>query len=145
MSFTVLRAVTVGGLAGLVGGWAFSIWFAQQNAFVLIAGIVNADSSAVGMLLHYLIAAIIGASFSLLFQRDVRGGGSSIGFGLAYGLFWWFLGPLTLLPLLLHQPVDWSYLHGSTLFGSLIGHAVYGIAVGMDLCLGKSPVGGTVY
>lgn len=130
MSFTVLRAVTVGGLAGLVGGWAFSIWFAQNNAFVLIAGIVNSDSSAVGMLLHYLIAAIIGASFGLLFQRDVRGAGSSIGFGLAYGLFWWFLGPLTLLPLLLHQPADWSYLHRSALFGSLIGHAVYGMLLG---------------
>src|SRR5436853_4410915 len=70
MSFPLLRAVMVGGLAGLVGGWAFSIWFAQNNAFVLIAGIVNSDSSAVGMLVHYLIAAIIGASFGLLFQRD---------------------------------------------------------------------------
>jgi hypothetical protein len=130
MSFTFLRAVTVGGLAGLVGGWAFSIWFAQNNAFVLIAGIVNSDSSAIGMLLHYLIAAIIGASFGLLFQRDVCGTGSSICWGLAYGLFWWFLGPLTLLPLLLHQPVDWSYLRGSPLFGSLIGHAVYGILLG---------------
>ena len=130
MSFTFLRAVTVGGLAGLVGGWAFSIWFAQNNVFVLIAGIVNSDSSAIGMLLHYLIATIIGASFGLLFQRDVRGTGSSICWGLAYGLFWWFLGPLTLLPLLLHQPVDWSYLHGGALFGSLIGHAIYGILLG---------------
>src|SRR6266849_5877769 len=131
MDFTFLRAVTVGGLAGLVGGWAFSIWFAQNNAFVLIAGIVNSGSSAVGMLVHYVIAAIIGASFGLLFQRDVRGPGSSICWGLAYGLFWWFLGPLTLLPLLLHLPVDWSYLHGSALFGSLIGHAVYGIVLGL--------------
>jgi uncharacterized membrane protein YagU involved in acid resistance len=131
MDFTFLRAVTVGGLAGLVGGWAFSIWFTQNNAFVLIAGIVNSDSSAVGMLVHYLIAAIIGASFGLLFQRDVRGPGSSICWGLGYGLFWWFLGPLTLLPLLLHQPVDWSYLHGSAWFGSLIGHAVYGILLGL--------------
>jgi uncharacterized membrane protein YagU involved in acid resistance len=131
MGFMFVRAVTVGGLAGLVGGWAFSSWFAQNNAFVLIAGIVNSDSSAVGMLMHYLIAFMIGASFGLLFQRDVRGPGSSIGFGLAYGLFWWFLGPLTLLPRLLHQPVDWSYLYGSAWFGSLIGHAVYGILLGL--------------
>jgi uncharacterized membrane protein YagU involved in acid resistance len=130
MSFPLLRAIIVGGLAGLVGGWAFRIWFAQNNAFVLIAGIVNSDSSAVGMLLHYLIAAIIGASFGLLFQRDVRGAGSSICWGLGYGLFWWFLGPLTLLPLLLHQHVDWSYQHARVFFGSLIGHAVYGIVLG---------------
>ena len=131
IDLTLLRAVTVGGLAGLVGGWAFSTWFAQNNAFVLIAGIVNSDSSAVGMLVHYVIAAAIGASFGLLFQRDVRGSGSSICWGLGYGLFWWFLGPLTLLPLLLHQPVDWSYLHASAWFGSLIGHAVYGILLGL--------------
>src|SRR5260370_37734004 len=131
MVFKFLRAVTVGGLAGLVGGWAFSIWFAQNNAFVLSAGIVNSGSSAVGMLLHALMALIIGASFASLFQRDVRGPGSCFCWGLAYGLFWWFLGPLTLLPLLLHQPVDWSYLHGSAFFGSLIGHAVYGILLGL--------------
>src|SRR5258708_7253056 len=69
MDFTFLRAVTIGGLAGLVGGWAFSTWFAQNNAFVLIAGIVNSDSSAPGMLVHYLIAAIIDASFGLLFLQ----------------------------------------------------------------------------
>ena len=64
------------------------IWFVQNNAFVLIAGIVNSDSSAVGTLLHYLIAVSIGASFGLLFQRDVRSAGSGICWGLAYGLFW---------------------------------------------------------
>jgi hypothetical protein len=137
MHFTFLRAITVGGLAGLVGGWAFSIWFAQNHAFVLIAGIVNSGSSAVGVVLHYLIAVSIGASFGLLFQRDVRRVGSSICWGLAYGLFWWFLGPLTLLPLLLRQQIDWSYLHASAFFGSLIGHAVYGILLGLIYAWGN--------
>ena len=129
--FTFIRAVIVGGLAGLVGGWGFSTWFAQNNAFVLIAGIVSTHSVAVGVALHYTIAAIIGASFGVLFQRDVRGSGSSICWGLAYGLFWWFLGPLTLLPVLLHHPIDWSYLYARAFFGSLIGHAVYGILLGL--------------
>lgn len=131
MHFTFPRAILVGGVAGLVGGWAFSVWFAQNNAFILIAGIVNSSSSTIGMVVHYSIAAIVGASFGLLFQRDVRGPGSSVCWGLAYGLFWWFLGPLTLLPLLLHHPVDWSYLHARAFFGSFIGHAVYGILLGL--------------
>lgn len=66
MEFTLLRAIIVGGLAGLVGGWAFSMWFTQNNAFVLIAGIVNSNSSTIGMILHYSIAAVIGASLGLL-------------------------------------------------------------------------------
>jgi hypothetical protein len=131
MYFTFPRAILVGGVAGLVGGWAFSIWFVQNNAFILIAGIVNSNSSAIGVILHYSIAAIVGASFGLLFQRDVRGPGSSVCWGLAYGLFWWFLGPLTLLPILLHRPVDWSHMHASVFFGSFIGHAVYGILLGL--------------
>src|SRR5262249_22948808 len=59
------------------------------------------------------------------------GYGSSLGWGLGYGLLWWFLGPLTLLSLLQGTPINWSYAHGAELFGSLIGHIVYGVIVGL--------------
>lgn len=131
MYFTITHAIVVGGLAGLVGGWAFSTWFAQNNAFVIIAGIIGSTSSGTGVIVHYTIAAVIGASFGLLFQRDVRGYGSSLCWGLGYGLFWWFLGPLTLQPILLHRSITWTSLTGSHFFGSLIGHAVYGILLGL--------------
>ncbi|MGH3090303.1 MAG: hypothetical protein ACRDSJ_23715, partial [Rubrobacteraceae bacterium] len=92
---------------------------------------VNSDSVMVGVTLHFAIAVVIGASFGALFQRSVRGFGSSIGWGVAYGIFWWFLGPLTLLPLLGGNPVDWSYQQGAALFGSLVGHVTYGLLVGL--------------
>lgn len=133
--FTLTRAIVVGGLAGLVGGWAFSIWAVENNAFILIAGIVSSNSSFVGVLVHYTIAFLIGASFGLLFQRDARSFGSSLCWGMAYGFFWWFLGPLTLLPLLLHQPVNWSYQYASSYFGSLVGHIIYGILLGLVYAL----------
>jgi uncharacterized membrane protein YagU involved in acid resistance len=125
------RALVVGGLAGIVGGWAFGKWMEQVGFFPLIAGLVNSDSQMVGVTLHYIFAIIIGASFGLLFQRDVRGYGSSLSWGLAYGLFWWFLGPLTIMPIWQGNPVDWSYERGSALFGSLVGHAIYGLLVGL--------------
>ena len=118
-------------MAGVVGGWAFGQWMAAVNFYPLVAGLVNSDSPEVGTALHFLIAVVIGASFGLLFQPDVRGLGSSMGWGLGYGVFWWFLGPLTLLPLLRGQPADWSYEHASDLFGSLVGHIVYGLLVGL--------------
>ncbi|HEU5101591.1 MAG TPA: hypothetical protein VFU22_21365 [Roseiflexaceae bacterium] len=130
-NFSLPRALIVGGLAGIVGGWAFGAWMAQVNFFLIVAGLVGSSTRAVGVTLHYLIAAVIGASFGLLFQRDVRGYGSSLGWGMAYGLFWWFLGPLTLLPILQGAPIDWSYAHGSALFGSLIGHIIYGLLAGL--------------
>lgn len=131
MPFSFPRAIVVGGVAGIIGGWAFGKWMAQVNFFPLIAGLVNSTSYGVGVTLHFIFAIIIGATFGLLFQRDIRGGGSSVGWGLGYGMFWWFLGPLTLLPLLQGAPINWSYAHGAELFGSFIGHIVYGIIVGL--------------
>jgi uncharacterized membrane protein YagU involved in acid resistance len=131
MPFSLPRAIVGGGVAGVVGGWAFGKWMAAVQFYPLVAGLVRSDSPNVGMALHFLIAVVIGASFGLLFQRDVRGLGSSMGWGLGYGIFWWFLGSLTLLPLLQGQTLDWSYDHGSDLFGSLVGHIVYGLLVGL--------------
>ena len=125
------RALVGGGLAGVVGGWAFGMWMAHIHFFPLIAGIVNSTSASVGMTLHFTIAILIGASFGLLFQREIRGLGSSMGYGAAYGLVWWFIGPLTLLPALTHHPIDWTAGHASTKFGSLVGHVVYGLIVGV--------------
>jgi uncharacterized membrane protein YagU involved in acid resistance len=129
--FSLIRALTVGGLAGLVGGWAFGQWMAHVDFFIVVAGLVGAETRGVGVAVHYAIAAVIGASFGVLFQRDVRGLGSSLGWGVGYGLLWWFLGPLTLLPLLQHRLPTWSVDEGSTLFGSLVGHIVYGALLGL--------------
>lgn len=129
--FSLPRALVVGGVAGIVGGWAFGKWMAQVDFFPLIAGLVGSNSVMVGMTLHYGIAVVIGASFGMLFQRDVRGLGSCLGWGLAYGILWWFLGPLTLLPILRGSPPDWSYQQGGALFGSLVGHVIYGLLLGL--------------
>ena len=129
--FSWPRAMAVGGLAGLVGGWAFGKWMAQVNHFPVIAGLVNSNSIMMGVTLHFVFALIIGASFGVLFQRDVRGFGSSIGWGAGYGLLWWFFGPLTILPIWQGNRLDWSYQRGSMLFGSLVGHIIYGLIVGL--------------
>jgi len=129
--FSLARALVAGGLAGIVGGWAFGQWMEKAHFFPLIADLVGSSSPGLGKTLHFVIAVIIGATFGLLFQRDVRGYGSSLGWGLAYGIFWWFLGPLTLKPLLLGHVPDWSLAQGQELFGSLMGHIVYGLIVGV--------------
>ncbi len=129
--FNLPRAIVGGGLAGILGGWAFGKWMEQVNFFSLVAGLVNSQFRIVGVTLHFLIAMVIGVSFGVLFQRDIRGYGSSLGWGLVYGMLWWFLGPLTLLPLWLGQPLDWSYQQGRILFSSLVGHIIYGLIVGL--------------
>jgi hypothetical protein len=131
LKFSLPRAIVTGGFAGLFGGWAFGKWMAQVNFYPLVAGLVNSESPMVGVTLHFIFAVIIGASFGMLFQRDVRGHGSCMGWGTAYGIFWWFLGPLTILPIWQGKTIDWSYQHGRDLFGSLVGHVIYGLIVGL--------------
>src|SRR5262249_34923128 len=130
-SFSFTRAILVGGLAGIVGGLAFGKWMAQVNFFLPIAGLVHSESMMVGVTLHFIFAVIIGVTFSFLFQADVRGYGSSMSWGAAYGMLWWFLGPLTILPKWQGHTLDWSYQRGGALFGSLVGHIIYGLLVGL--------------
>src|SRR5262249_4860881 len=46
-------------------------------------------------------------------------------------MFWWFLGPLTILPKWQGHSLDWTYERGGALFGSLVGHIIYGVIVGV--------------
>jgi hypothetical protein len=130
-SFSWGRAIVVGGFSGLLGGMIFGRWMSAGDFFPLLAGLGVIHSHDVTVALHFGIAILIGVSFGVLFQRDVRGYGSCMGWGLGYGILWWFLGPLTVLPLLARTGLDWSADQGTTLFGSLVGHILYGLIVGV--------------
>jgi hypothetical protein len=54
-----------------------------------------------------------------------------MGWGLGFGIFWWFFGPLTILRLAAGMPLDWSAEQGSAVFGSLVGHILYGLILGV--------------
>ncbi|MGC2662504.1 MAG: hypothetical protein WA305_00300 [Candidatus Acidiferrales bacterium] len=125
------RAIVVGGFAGVLGGMIFGRWSSAGDFFPLVSGLVGPHGRDAMVFLQFGVAMFIGSSFGLLFQRDVRGYGSSMGWGLGFAIFWWFLGPLTLFPLASRSPLDWSADHGSDLFGSLVGHILYGLVVGV--------------
>ena len=125
------RAISGGGLGGVIAAWIFEAWMSQGGFYPLLGGLVENQAGARGVGLHFLVAVAIGASFGLLFQRDIFGYGSSLGWGMAYGILWWFLGPMTLIPLAFGLPLDWSSDHASDLFGSLVGYILYGVIVGI--------------
>jgi uncharacterized membrane protein YagU involved in acid resistance len=131
LQFSLGRAIVAGGLAGTLGGVIFGRWMSEGDFFPLLAGFGELHSHTATMTLHFGIAMVIGATFGMLFQRDIRGYGSSMGWGLGYGIFWWFLGQLTLLPVAARIPLDWSAEHGSELFGALVGHILYGLILGV--------------
>jgi hypothetical protein len=125
------RAIVAGGLAGSLAGFIFGQWVCPGNYFSLLAGYGEMKPVTATVVLHYAIAFLIGATFGVLFQKDVRGYGSSMAWGLASGIFWWLLGPLTLSHVVVRSPLNWSADAGSKLFGSLVGHILYGLMLGV--------------
>lgn len=125
------RAIVVGGVAGTLSGLVYSRWMYEGEFYPLLSGLGELRSRAEVVALHFLVALLIGTLFGLLFQTDVRGLGSSMGWGLGFGIFWWFIGPLTIFPLRSGTGLDWSADHGTELFGSLVGHIIYGLILGI--------------
>jgi hypothetical protein len=125
------RAFFAGGLAGVLAGWILEKWMAQVGFVPQVARMVDSRSNFVGWLLYILAASLIGVTFGLLFQKEVRSYGSGLGWGTAYGILWWFLGPLTLLPASSGHPLDWSSAHATSQFGLLVGHVLFGALVGL--------------
>ena len=121
----------MGGAAGFAAALIFSRWMYEGDFFPLIAGFGTLGSQATSVVLHFAAACVIGCSFGALFQHDVRNLGSSMGWGMAYALAWWMLGPMTLFPALSGHRPDWSASHASELFGPLVGYIFYGLILGV--------------
>lgn len=126
-----IHALFIGGFAGLIGSWIFEWGIDTANFYPLVSGLVGMDSMTVGRALHYLIGGIIGISFGFLFHHNLRGPGNGIIWGLNYGMVWWVLGPLTLVPILGFGGIQhWTFPVAQALFPSLISHLLYGAVVG---------------
>jgi hypothetical protein len=125
------RAIVAGGFAGVASGLIFGYWMLKGDFFPMIAGLENLSSRPEKVLLQFAVALTIGATFGILFQRDVRGYGSCMGWGLGYAVLWWFLGPLTFFPLLAGTGLNWSIDSASQQFGALVGFILFGLILGV--------------
>lgn len=130
--FNWTRAIIAGGIAGVLGGSIFDRWMSAGDYFPLLSGLSQVSSRPISLVLQFLVAALMGVIFGLLFQRDVRSYGSCMGWGVGYAILWWFLVPLTMFPLVSRVPLDWTSDAGSAVFGSLVGHIVYGMILGVS-------------
>src|SRR6267154_1913716 len=61
-----------------------------------------------------------------LFWIRASAPGDASAWGCLFGLIGWYLGPMTLLPLLLTGVCDWSTDAAAALLPSLLGHLIYG-------------------
>ncbi len=115
-----------GATASLVSGLVFSLLMLAVGFLPRVAGLMGRSSVLVGFLIQMIFSVLIGMSYGLLFLREAPNFGSGILWGLLYGLIWWFIGPLTLLPILLGANFTWTTEAATSLLPSLIGHLIFG-------------------
>ncbi len=126
-----VRAIITGALASITGGLAFTVILVATDSLPTIGRLGGSESAVVGFVVHIIISAIIGSTYALFFGRVARSYGGALLWGLAYGTFWWFLGPLTLMPYWLTGDVAWSLQAAAASYPSLIGHLMYGAAMAL--------------
>jgi len=112
---------------------------AKMGTLPMIGKMIGLPTATAGWFVHLGISVMIGVSFSILFSWLITGRTSSLAFGTAYGTAWWFLGPLTLMPLFMGMGlgVNWNLTAAQNMLPSLLGHMVFGVAMGFtyDLVL----------
>ena len=117
--------------SGVAGGIVFGVMMAAMGMLPMIGGMVGIPSAWAGFLIHLSISTLIGGSFGFVADRLGLAGGLRT--GAAYGLVWWLLGPLTLMPLFMGMGlgVNWNLAAMTQALPSLVGHLVFGVVLGI--------------
>ena len=126
-------ALLPGALAGLVGGLLLGAAMSEIGMLPAIAQIVRAQAALVGFIVVMVLAAVLGAGFGALVWYQRPGAGETLFWGLVYGSFCWYLGPLTLLPLLRGKGLAWDVDSAQAAFPVYLGLVLYGGATGLVL------------
>ncbi|NUP59886.1 MAG: hypothetical protein HOQ04_11305 [Pseudarthrobacter sp.] len=97
---------------------------AMMGMLPMIASMVGSNSALVGFGIHMVISILIGVGLTVPFAGLLTTYGRGTLIGMAYGAFWWVLGPLLIMPMMLGMPL---FMVNATAGWSLMGHLIYGI------------------
>lgn len=120
--------LTAGALGGLAGGVLFGILMQMMGMLGMVAGLVSAEGTAAGWVVHLAISVVLGMGYGYLLGSGSGSWQASALLGAGYGLVWWVVGALLLMPARMGMPV---FDVGEMQVQSLMGHVVFGVALGL--------------
>ncbi len=123
-------SVAAGAAAGLVAGVPLGIIMQVRDIMPMVAGLVGDPSTGLGWLVHLFNSTLFGAIFAVLFSRWIARPGPALGLGLLYGIAWWVVGALWIMPAWLGMS-EMIFEVGDNQWWSLIGHLLYGLLLGV--------------
>ena len=141
---TMRSKIVVGIIAGLIGGMVFGMMMQMMAApdgkpmMAMVAQVVRSESLVVGWLYHLFNSAVIGGIFGWLLGNRIGGYGAGLLWGALYGIAWWILGGLILMPMFLGMS-PFAQLMMEMMrpvaMGSLMGHIIFGLVLGVSFLL----------
>jgi len=140
MHSNIMAGVVAGLIAGVVFGLMMQVMTApsmggeRMPMMGMVAKVVRSDSLVVGWLYHLFNSAVIGGLFGWFLASRVSGYRTGLVKGAMYGILWWVIGGLILMPIFLGMqpfaPLKMAPMLPVAL-GSLVGHMVYGSILGI--------------
>ena len=125
-------------LPGIMAGYGF-LAFMGPGMLDMVGGMIGADAF-IGFILHIIISAVIGALYTGLFTEYVKMENPLLNIavgGLVYGVIWWILGGLIIMPAIAGGDMLQISLTDPSLFGHILfGHALAFAVVVRDGALG---------
>ncbi|QQS34182.1 MAG: hypothetical protein IPM50_06335 [Acidobacteriota bacterium] len=132
-----------GSIGGVVAGMLFGMMMQMMNAptpdgkempmMAMVAMVVGSSSIVAGWIYHLFNSMVIGAIFGVVLGNRVASFVSGVGLGALYGMVWWILGALILMPVLLGMspfaPLMMPPMR-MVAMGSLMGHLIFGSVLG---------------
>ena len=124
------RPIVAGAFAGLIGGVVFGLM--MQMMMPPMMGMIGSlfGVPSLGWGVHLAFSAIIGAIFACAIRSRAATWGAALAFGAAYGLVWWILGPLLIMPTWLGMGPQLAQALSGPNVMSLVGHLVFGVVTG---------------
>lgn len=126
-----VRQISGGLLGGLAGGLLFGVLMQSMGIMPLVAQLAGGDSALEGWMVHAVVSVIAGAVFPCFFKSVAISYPTALWSGFAYGLLWWVLGPLTIMPIWLGAGPQYSMAFTPLLLTSLVGHLLFGMTLGL--------------
>lgn len=137
-----------GGLSGLLTGlifallWNYTDVLASTSFLVVLAKVdpTIAREELFGLtpktaifLFHFFISLFLGVAFALIFTNKIKKIQHAIGFGSLFGVIWWIVTPLYLLPFffLIPPSIMWDVFLSFTFLSALVGHILFGTMIGI--------------
>ncbi|MEK6753135.1 MAG: hypothetical protein AABZ00_12825 [Chloroflexota bacterium] len=124
------RNLWLGALGGLAGGIPFGMMMGMMGMLPMVGMLIRVENAMVGFIVHMGISAAVGALYGHFAPAFSQTWKSATIAGVVYGMIWWVLGALILMPLMLGM-TQMIFVIGQPQWMSLMGHIVYTVIMAL--------------